>query len=85
MSRPSSAKFPTLRREAFHPACLAVEGCLVCLAWAFWNVYGPASRCRTDGSCAEPRQLHRRRRWLWVATLLIAALLLFPYYIGWFL
>ena len=60
-------------------------GTLVCLAWAFWTVYGPASRCRTDGSCAEPRQLHRRRRWLWVATLLISALLLFPYYIGWFL
>lgn len=60
-------------------------GTLLCLAWAFRALYGPASRCRTDGNCAEPGQLRRRRRWLWVATCLIVALLLFPYYIGWFL
>jgi mercuric ion transport protein len=29
--------------------------------------------------------VRRRRRWLWIATGLIALLLLFPYYIGWFL
>ena len=58
---------------------------LVCLAWAFWMLYGPTSRCRIDGICVEPTQLRRRRRWLWFATALIALLLLFPYYIGWFL
>lgn len=58
---------------------------LACLGWAFWTLYRPASRCRTDGACIDPTQLRRRRRWLWIATGLIALLLLFPYYIGWFL
>lgn len=57
---------------------------LVCLAWAFWASYGPASRCRDDGACADAARLRRRRRWLWVATGAIVLLLLFPYYIGWF-
>jgi mercuric ion transport protein len=58
---------------------------LLCLGWAFWMLYGPASRCRSDGTCVDPTQLRRRRRGLWIATGLIALLLLFPYYIGWFL
>jgi mercuric ion transport protein len=58
---------------------------LACLALAYWTLYGPASRCRTDGECVEARVLRRRRAWLGVATVLIALLLLFPYYIGWFL
>ena len=48
-------------------------------------LYGPASRCRIDGICVDPAQLRRRRCWLWIATGLIALLLLFPYYVGWFL
>ena len=58
---------------------------LACLGWAFWNVYGPNSRCRTDGICVDPRTLRRRRSWLWIATVVIALLLLFPYYVSWFL
>jgi mercuric ion transport protein len=58
---------------------------LVCLAFAFWSLYGPASRCRTDGECVDPRVLRRRRCGLWIATILIALLWLFPYYVGWFL
>lgn len=58
---------------------------LVCLGWAFWTLYGPASRCRIDGTCVEPARLQRRRHWLWIATILIALLLLFPYYVSWFL
>ena len=58
---------------------------LICLGWAFWGVYGPASRCQIDGVCIEPSRLRSRRRWLWIATLVIALLLLFPYYVGWFL
>lgn len=58
---------------------------LLCLGLAFWNLHGPRARCRTDGECVDPRILQRRRRWLWVATVLIGLLLLFPYYVGWFL
>nr|WP_084499836.1 mercuric transporter MerT family protein [Luteimonas mephitis] len=58
---------------------------LICLGWAFWGLYGPASRCCTEGACADPVRLRRRRLWLWVATVIIALLLLFPYYVGWFL
>jgi len=58
---------------------------LICLALAFWNLYGPASRCRRDGVCVDLRVLSRRRRWLWGATALIAGLLLFPYYVTWLL
>ena len=44
---------------------------LVCLGWAFWMLYGPASRCRIDGACVDPSRLRRRRRGLWIATGLI--------------
>lgn len=69
--------------EAWRPWFSAIT--LLCLAWAFWMLYGPASHCRIEGVCVDPRQLRRRRRWLWIATVLISLLLLFPYYIGWFL
>ena len=58
---------------------------LVCLALAFWNLYGPPSRCRTNGECVDPRALTRRRGWLWIVAVFIALLLLFPYYVVWFL
>ena len=58
---------------------------VVCLAWAFWALYGPGSHCGPDGGCLEPRVRSRRRRWLWIATGVIALLLLFPYYAHWFL
>ena len=57
---------------------------LLCLAVAFWSLYGPSSRCRTDGACISPQVLVRRRRWLWLAAVGIATLLLFPYYVVWF-
>lgn len=58
---------------------------LMALMLAFWNLYGPPSRCRTDGEFAKPYALKRWRRWLWVATVLIVLLLLFPYYVVWIL
>src|SRR3546814_4343072 len=51
---------------------------VVSLAVAFWMLYRPASHCGVDGSCVEPDTLRRRRRWLWLATVLIVLLLLFP-------
>lgn len=58
---------------------------LLCLAVAFWSLYRPASRCRINGGCVDERILARRRRLLWIATVVIALLLLFPYYVTWFL
>lgn len=58
---------------------------LLCLAVAFWTLYGPHARCRIQGQCVDARVLQRRRRWLWLVTILIGLLLLFPYYVGWFL
>lgn len=69
--------------DAWRPWFAAMT--ILCLLWAFWTLYGPASRCQTDGVCADPKRLRRRRYWLWIATILIALLLLFPYYIDWFL
>lgn len=60
-------------------------GTLLCLGLAFWNLYGPPSRCRTDGQCVDPRVLARRRLWLWVACVVVGVLLLFPYYVGFFI
>lgn len=58
---------------------------VACLALAYWTLYGPASRCRTDGECVAPHVLRKRRACLLLATIVIAMLLLFPYYVGWFL
>lgn len=57
---------------------------LLFLAAAYWTLYGPASRCRSDGTCVDERLLARRRRLLWISAVVIALLLLFPYYITWF-
>ena len=62
-----------------------IAATLLCLGLAFWTLYGPSSRCRTEGVCVDPLVLRRRRRWLWLATALIVLLLLFPYVVGWFL
>lgn len=58
---------------------------LLCLALAFWTFYRPGVSCRTNGDCVNPRVLQRRRRWLWLATVSITLLLLFPYYVVWIL
>jgi mercuric ion transport protein len=58
---------------------------VICLALAFWSLYGPTSRCRTDGECRDLRVLRHHRLGLWIATALIAMVLLFPYYAGWIL
>ena len=65
--------------DAWRPWLSALT--LLCLGWAFWSLYGPGSGCRADGACIDVSVLRRRRAWLWIATVIIAALLLFPYYI----
>ncbi|HEV8695573.1 MAG TPA: mercury transporter MerT, partial [Lysobacter sp.] len=37
--------------EPWRPWFTAIT--LLCLAAAFWSLYGPASRCRTDGVCVD--------------------------------
>lgn len=49
-----------------------IAATLLCLGLAFWTLYGPLSRCRTEGACVELTVLRRRRFWLWTATVLIA-------------
>lgn len=61
----------------------SVGATLLCLVWAAWQLYGPKSRCRADGSCMSPDVLARRRRWFWIAVGAILVLLLFPYYAVW--
>ncbi|MFZ7094727.1 mercuric transporter MerT family protein [Luteimonas dalianensis] len=58
---------------------------ILALVVAFWMLYRPAVRCGVNGYCVEPGTLRRRRRWLWLATAVIALLLPFPYYIVWIL
>ena len=58
---------------------------LACLGWAFWSLYASSSRCQADGTCVDPRALRHRRTWLWIASAVIALLLLFPYYVPWLL
>ncbi len=69
--------------DLWRPWFIAVT--VLCLGLAFWRLYGPSSRCRTEGVCIDPAILRRRRFWLWTATVLIVLLLLFPYVVGWFL
>ncbi|TBR10839.1 MAG: mercury transporter MerT [Lysobacter sp.] len=57
---------------------------LLALGIAFVTLYGPAARRCATGLCGDPARLRTRRRLLWMATLAIALLVLFPYYIGWF-
>jgi mercuric ion transport protein len=54
---------------------------MVILAAAFWAAYRPQASC--DGDSCAPNRLRRNRRWLWTGTIVIAALLTFPYYIPW--
>lgn len=51
------------------------------LAAAFWAAYRPQKACDVD-ACV-PARLRRNRRWLWIGTVVIVALLTFPYYIPW--
>src|SRR5690349_16762139 len=54
-------------------------------SWSFGSLCARARGCRTGGACADPGVLRRGQRWLWVATVVIELLLLFPYYIAWLL
>lgn len=69
--------------DAWRPWFIAATA--VFLVLAFRALYGSQASCETDAQCVDPHVLRRRRRWLWLATILIACLLLFPYYVAWFL
>lgn len=69
--------------DAWRPWLTVVA--LLFLAVAFWTFYRPGTACRAGPDCVDPQILQRRRRWLWAAAVLIALLLLFPYYVVWIL
>ncbi len=62
-----------------------IAATFLCLGLAFLALYGPSSKCRTDGACAGSVILRRRRFWLWMAAAVIVLLLLFPHVVAWFL
>jgi mercuric ion transport protein len=53
------------------------------VGFAFYSAYKPlqAETC-TDGTCA-PRSRHTARWLAWLAAIIAAVLIAFPYYIGW--
>lgn len=69
--------------EPFRPLFIAIT--LGFLGYAFYKVYRPASAsaCSVDGACAQPGAERRNKLILWTITVLILALLAFPYYGQW--
>lgn len=73
-----SAVFASLR-----PALLVVTACF--LGAGFYYAYAPANRCTPGSACAvpDPRDRRRKRTLLWLATLFVGAMALFPLYAAW--
>ncbi|HZS47057.1 MAG TPA: mercuric transporter MerT family protein [Blastocatellia bacterium] len=52
---------------------------VVSLGFGFYFTYRASGECAPDSACALPRSRKIQRASLWVVTLLVAALLIFPY------
>ena len=50
------------------------------LGWAFYKLYLVPRKCAPGEVCAVPRVLRNQRIIFWVVTLLLAALIAFPWY-----
>lgn len=58
---------------------------LAVLGLGFWRVYGPRRACAEGGACARPLPNRLVKASLWLATVLIAVALAFPYLASLFL
>ncbi len=68
--------------ERYRPYLAATA--LVLLGAAFYSTYRSDRQACGDGTCPPPG-LARRKRLLWVAAIVVALLLAFPYYIRYLL
>ena len=50
------------------------------LGWAFYKLYLVPRKCAPGEVCAVPRVLRKQRIIFWVVTVLLAALIAFPWY-----
>ena len=70
------------RLEVYRPYFLILTFSL--LGAAFYVTYRPArAACESDGTCA-PDSRRTTKITLWIVTVVVALLVTFPYYIGWF-
>lgn len=63
--------------EVLRPIAIGLT--LLCLSIAFWKLYITPKTCAIDKPCAQPKVLQRQRLIFWVVTLLILALIGFPW------
>jgi mercuric ion transport protein len=74
-----------VKLEPYRPWFLGVTGLL--LAAGFYTAYRTsrsADACAADGTCA-PSSQRTAKILLWVATVLVVLLTVFPYYVNWLL
>ncbi len=64
--------------EPYRPLFVATT--LLFLLLAFRSLYLMPRRCAPGDACAEPRTLRNQRIIFWTVTVLLVALLTFPYY-----
>ena len=50
------------------------------LAWAFYKLYIAPRQCAPDDACAVPSTLRNQRIIFWIVTVILIALVTFPYY-----
>jgi mercuric ion transport protein len=50
------------------------------LAWVFYNLYIKPRKCKEDEVCANPNVLKRQRLIFWLVSVLLIAMVTFPYY-----
>lgn len=68
--------------DAWRPWMIAAT--LACLGAAYWSLRKAERTCDSSATCPDRSTLNRRRRILGIVTVLLAILLLFPYYAYWF-
>ncbi len=71
-----------VKLEPYRPWFIAVTVALVGVA--FYGAYHPTAADCGDGDVCAPTSKRTAKRLAWIAALIAAVLIAFPYYIGWF-